>query len=388
MKRVFLIVLDSVGIGELPDADLYGDTGSNTLKACSSQKEFNMTNMKDLGLFNIDSVDYYEKSENPLGSFARMAEKSNGKDTIIGHWEIAGVISEKPMPTFPNGFPQEVVQQFKTITSRDVLCNKPYSGTEVLKDYGKQSIETGSIIVYTSADSVFQVAAHENIIPVNKLYEYCEKIREFLTGDYAVGRVIARPFIGEYPNFERTPNRKDFSLKPPKITMLDQIEKKGLDVIAVGKINDIFVGKGITHKIKTRNNSDGLTKLKKIVEQDFEGLCFVNLVDFDMVYGHRNDVSGYAGALSEFDGRIKEIMDLMRREDILIITADHGCDPTTSSTDHSREYTPMVIYGSKVKQGVNLGTRESFSDIAATILEYFGINKLVEGKSFLKEIIR
>ncbi len=388
MKRVFLIVLDSVGIGELPDADLYGDIGSNTLKACSSQKEFNMPNMKDLGLFNIDSVDYYEKSENPLGSFARMAEKSNGKDTITGHWEIAGVISENPMPTFPDGFPQEVIQQFKAITSRNVLCNKPYSGTEVLKDYGKQSIETGSIIVYTSADSVFQVAAHENIIPVNKLYEYCEKIREFLTGDYAVGRVIARPFIGEYPNFERTPNRKDFSLKPSKITMLDQIEKKGLDVIAVGKINDIFAGKGITHKIKTRNNSDGLTKLKKIVEQDFEGLCFVNLVDFDMVYGHRNDVCGYAGALSEFDGKIKEIMDLMRREDILIITADHGCDPTTSSTDHSREYTPMVIYGSKIKRGVNLGTRESFADIAATVLEYFGINKLVEGKSFLKEVIR
>lgn len=388
MKRVFLIVLDSVGVGELPDADLYGDTGSNTLKACASQKEFNMPNMKDLGLFNIDSVDYYEKSDSPLGSFARMCEKSNGKDTVIGHWEIAGIISEKSMPIFPNGFPQEVVQQFKTITSRDILCNKPYSGTEVLKDYGKQSIETGSIIVYTSADSVFQVAAHEKVIPVDKLYEYCEKIRGFLTGDYAVGRVIARPFIGEYPNFERTSNRKDFSLKPPKITMLDQIEKKGLDVIAVGKINDIFVGKGITHKIKTRNNSDGLTKLKKIVEQDFEGLCFVNLVDFDMVYGHRNDVSGYAGALSEFDSKIKGIMDLMRREDIMIITADHGCDPTTPSTDHSREYTPMVIYGSKIKHGINLGTRESFSDIAATILEYFGINKLVEGKSFLKEVIR
>ena len=388
MKRVFLIVLDSVGIGELPDADLYGDTGSNTLKACSTQKEFNMPNMKELGLFNIDSVDYYEKSENPLGSFARMNEKSNGKDTIIGHWEIAGIISEKPMPTFPNGFPNDIIQQFKKITSRDVLCNRPYSGTEVLRDYGKQSIETGGIIVYTSADSVFQVAAHESIVEVNKLYEYCEKMREFLVGDYAVGRVIARPFTGEYPNFERTSNRKDFSLRPTKITMLDQIEKKGLDVVAIGKISDIFAGKGITHKIKIRNNSDGLTKLKKIVEQDFEGLCFVNLVDFDMLYGHRNDVSGYSSALSEFDSRIGEIISLLKKEDIIIITADHGCDPTTSSTDHSREYTPMIVYGSKIKHGVNLGTRESFSDIAATILEYFGINKLVEGKSFLKEIIR
>ncbi|MDR1628356.1 MAG: phosphopentomutase [Oscillospiraceae bacterium] len=389
MKRVFLIVLEGAGIGHLPDADIYGDVGSNTLKVCFTQKGFNMPNMKDLGLFNIEGIDYYEKSDSPLGSFARMNEKSNGKDTITGHWEIAGIISENPMPTFPDGFPDEVIQQFEKITSKDALCNKPYSDAEVLKDYGKQSMETGNIIVYTSAaDSVLQVAAHEKVIPVNKLYEYCEKIREFLKGDFAAGTVIAKPFIGEYPDFKITSNRKDFFLKPPKITMLDQIEKKGLDVITIGKINDIFAEKAITHKIKIKNNSDGLTKLKKTAEQDFEGLCFANLTDVGAVCGHKNDVSGYVQALSEFDSRVKEIIDLMRREDIIIITADHGCNPAAPLTDYSREYAPMVIYGSKIKQGVNLGTRESFSDIAATILEYLKINKLVEGKSFLKEIVR
>lgn len=387
IKRVILIVLDSVGIGEMPDSVVYGDEGSNTLKACSKSKYFNMPNMKKLGLFNIDGVNYGEKEVNPTGSFAKMAEQSSGKDTIIGHWEIAGIHSKKPMPLFPNGFPNAILNEFKKLTGKNILCGKPYSGTKVLEKHGKQSVLEGSLIVYTSGDSVFQIAAHEDVTPIDELYEYSKIARKILTGDYAVGRVIARPFAGEYPNYKRTPNRKDFALEPPKITMLNQLETNGFEVIGIGKINDIFVGKGITRSIKTQNNNHGINETIKMLRSNWQGLCFVNLVDFDMLYGHRNDVDGYAKALSEFDKRLPEITKNLKPGDILIITADHGCDPSTASTDHSREHTPMVIFGSKINAGINLGTRSSFSDIGATILEYFNINQSIAGKSFLSRVI-
>lgn len=387
MKRAFLVVLDSVGIGEMPDADLYGDKGSNTLKACSKSKEFFMPNLKKFGLFNIDSVDYLSKEESPSASFARMTEKSKGKDTIIGHWEIAGIESEKPLPTYPNGFPEDIIKKFEELTGYKTLCNKPYSGTEVIKDYGKESVEHNKLIVYTSADSVFQIAAHEDVIPIEKLYKICEIARNILQGDHAVGRVIARPFKGKYPDFYRTTNRHDFSLAPPQDTMLDLLKESGKEVIGVGKISDIFGGKGITQSFKTTGNADGIEKMLKIMDEDFEGLCFVNLVDFDMLYGHRNDVDGYAKALSYFDSKINDISQKLRHDDILIITADHGCDPSTVSTDHSREYTPMIIYGKNVKCGVNLGTRNFFGDISASILNYFGIKNSLNGESFLKEVL-
>jgi phosphopentomutase len=391
MKRVFMVVLDSVGVGELPDAALYGDEGSHTLYAASTSKYFNMPNMKRLGLFHIDGVK--EKfpqimDEVPFeGAVARMAEVSKGKDTTTGHWEIAGVISEKPFPTYPNGFPEEILKPFEERTGRRVICNLPYSGTDVIRDYGKEHVEKGALIVYTSADSVFQIAAHEEIVPVEKLYRYCEIARELLTGDHAVGRVIARPFVGTYPDYKRTANRHDFSLEP-SLTFMDQMKEKGLDVLAVGKIYDIFAGKGITDTVRTHDNAEGIERLIERLDRDFNGLCFVNLVDTDMIYGHRNDVDGYAKALTYFDEQLPRVLKGLREEDILIITADHGCDPSTPSTDHSREYIPLVVYGSQVKKGVNLGTRASFSDIAATILEYFNLEQRTAGTSFLKEIIK
>lgn len=388
MKRVFLIVLDSVGIGEMPDADLYGDKGSNTLKACSKSKEFSMPNLCKFGLFNIDSIDYYSKEQNPAASFARMTEKSKGKDTIIGHWEIAGIESKRPLPTYPNGFPKEIIDKFESLTGYKTLCNKPYSGTEVIKDYGKESVEENKLIVYTSADSVFQIAAHEDIVPIEKLYEICEIARNMLQGEHAVGRVIARPFKGEYPEYYRTTNRHDYALMPPEDTMLDLLKENGKEVIGVGKISDIFGGKGITKSFKTKGNADGIDKTLEIMEQDFEGLCFVNLVDFDMLYGHRNDIDGYAKALSYFDSKIPELSQKLKDDDILIITADHGCDPSTASTDHSREYTPMIIYGKNIKNGINLGTRNFFGDISATILDYFEIKNSIKGKSFLEEVLK
>ncbi len=387
MKRVFLIVLDSFGIGEMPDAAAYGDIGSNTIAAVANRDCFDMKNMKRFGLFNIDGVTCKEKEQYPIGAFGRMAEVSKGKDTTIGHWEIAGIQSPKPLPTFPNGFPAEVIEKFEKLTGRKVLCNKPYSGTNVLLDYGKEHIETGSLIVYTSADSVFQIAAHEDIVPVEELYHYCNLAREMLVGEYGVGRVIARPFVGQFPDFKRTSNRHDFSLQPPHTTMLDQLLESGKDVIAVGKINDIFAGKGISSFVRTKNNNDGMEKTIEISKQDFEGLCFVNLVDFDMLYGHRNDADGYAKALTAFDQQIVELISHMKEDDILMITADHGCDPTTASTDHSREYTPLVMVGKHIKPGVNLGTRNSFSDIAATILEYFAIEQKTKGQSFLDKVM-
>ncbi len=387
MKRVFLIVLDSFGIGEMPDAAKYGDEGSNTISAVSKVDGFNMKNMRSYGLFNIDGVKCYKKSINPKGAFARMTEISKGKDTTIGHWEIAGIQSEQPLPTFPNGFPEEVINKFEELTGRKVICNKPYSGTQVLLDYGKEHVETGALIVYTSADSVFQIAAHEEVVPVEELYNYCEIAREMLVGEVGVGRVIARPFVGEYPNYTRTSNRHDYSLVPPKTTMLDQLKDNNYSVIAVGKINDIFAGKGITEFVRTKNNDDGMEKTIEFAKKEFEGLCFVNLVDFDMLYGHRNDVVGYANALTKFDEQVTDVISNLNEEDILIITADHGCDPTTPSTDHSREYTPMVMIGKKVKSSTNLKTRESFADIAATILEYFGVEQEVSGESFLGKVL-
>lgn len=384
MKRVFLIVLDSVGIGEMPDAAEYGDSGSNTLKAVSENKHFAMPNMKKLGLFNIEGVKIGEKERNPQGAFARMTEASKGKDTTIGHWEIAGVISPMPLPTYPNGFPKEVLDLFSRKTGRGILCNQPYSGTDVIQDYGEEHLQTGDLIVYTSADSVFQIAAHENVVPVEKLYEYCRIAREILTKEHGVGRVIARPFEGKPGTFKRTSGRHDFSLEPPQITMLDQLQNKGYEVLGVGKIFDIFAGKSITDFVRTTNNSDGINKILTYMDRDFEGLCFINLVDYDMLYGHRNDVEGYAKALTCFDERLPEIMEKMRQDDILMITADHGCDPSTISTDHSREYTPLVMFGKNVPVGKDFGTRETFSDIGATVLNYFGVKKEISGESLLE----
>ena len=391
MKRVFIVVLDSVGIGDLPDAALYGDEGSHTLYSASTSTYFNMPNMEKLGLFHIDGV----KEKFPQikddqafeGSVARMAELSKGKDTTTGHWEIAGIISEQPFPTYPNGFPEEVLKPFEEKTGRKVLCNLPYSGTDVIRDYGKEHVETGALIVYTSADSVFQIAAHEDIVPLEELYRYCEIAREILSGEHAVGRVIARPFTGEYPDYKRTSNRHDFSLVPGA-TMMDQLKEKGFDTLAVGKIYDIFAGKGITDTVRTHDNAEGIEKLIERTKRDFEGLCFVNLVDTDMIYGHRNDVDGYARALTYFDEQVPRILEGLREDDIFIVTADHGCDPGTPSTDHSREHIPLVIYGSKIKQNNNLGTKSTFADIAATVLDYFGVESKVAGTSLLPEILK
>lgn len=384
--RVFLIVLDSFGVGNAPDAAAFGDEGSNTFKACFDSGKLNIPNMKKLGLFNIDGVDFGEREKEPLGAYARLVEESAGKDTTIGHWEIAGIISEKPLPVFPDGFPDEVIKEFERRTGRKTLCNKPYSGTEVIKDYGAEHMKTGALIVYTSADSVFQVAANENVVPVKKLYECCEIARDILKGDYAVGRVIARPFVGTSPeNFVRTSNRHDFSLLPPSKTMLDILKDNGKDVLSVGKIIDIFAGQGVTEFVRTVSNADGMIKTAEFQKKDFDGLCFVNLVDFDMKYGHRNDVAGYTNALNEFDIALGDFMKNMRKDDVLMLTADHGCDPSTPSTDHSRECVPLVICGNNVKSG-NLGTRKGFTCIAKTILSMFNLKNTFFGEDLAPEI--
>lgn len=386
-RRLFLIVLDSVGIGEAPDAALFGDEGSNTVRA-AVEAGADLPNLKKLGLFNIDGMDWTTGEQAPAGAFGRMQEASMGKDTTIGHWEIAGVVSPKPLPTFPDGFPPEIIEKFEQLTGRKVICNKPYSGTQLLLDYGREHVETGALMVYTSADSVFQVAAHEEVVPVEELYRYCEMARELLIGDYAVGRVIARPFIGEYPNYTRTSRRHDFSLKPPRPTMLDAIRDAGLDSIAVGKISDIFAGSGVTEIIRTANNTEGIARTLELLRRDFHGICFVNLVDFDMVYGHRNNAPGYAEALMEFDRALPEICAGLKKEDLLMITADHGCDPSTPSTDHSREYTPLVAWSPSVFPGTNLGTHNTFADIGATVVDFFGLENHTDGSSFLPEIWR
>jgi len=385
-KRVFIIVLDSFGVGEAPDAAAFGDEGSNTLGACRNHPNFDCPNMTKLGLFNIDGVGGGIRY--PQGSYGRMEESSRGKDTVTGHWEIAGLISNKPMPLYPDGFPAEVISEFERLTGRGVLCNKPYSGTEVLKDYGEEHMKTGKLIVYTSGDSVFQIAAHKDVVPLPELYRYCEIARKMLCGEHAVGRVIARPFTGEYP-FTRTAERHDYALAPSSDTMLDKIKAAGLDVISIGKIVDIFAGMGITESTRTVSNDDGMEKATAVAARDFNGLCFVNLVDFDSAYGHRNDVPGYARALTAFDKQLAVFMENMRRGDLLILTADHGCDPATPSTDHSREYTPMLAYGDKIRHGKNLGTRKGFCDISATVLEALGVAQGdTAGVSFLSEIVR
>ncbi len=391
MKRIFLIVLDSFGMGALPDADLYGDAGSDTLGAVASSREFYAPALGALGLFNIEGVNpKFSKlaSPSPAASFARMAEQSAGKDTTIGHFEIAGLISKEPFPTFPGGFPSGFMKEYETRTGRKTLCNKPYSGTEVINDFGKESVDKGALIVYTSADSVFQVAAHEDVVGLDELYRCCRIAREMLTGSLRVARVIARPFKGSYPNYERTSNRHDFSVAPDRPTLLDIMSGAGYDTIGVGKIYDIFAGQGITEKIFTKGNSDGMDVTIDIAKRDFNGLCFVNLVDFDMVYGHRNDTGGYARAISEFDKKLTSLLGLTLERDTLIITADHGCDPSTASTDHSREYVPMLICGPDIKRGQNLGTRNSFADIAATILEFLGLTGKTDGQSFASLVKR
>ena len=385
-KRIFLIVLDSVGIGAEPDAAEYGDEGTNTLKSAATSQYFHMPNMESLGLFNIDGIDWHSSVPSPRAAVARMREASKGKDTTIGHWEISGIYSGRPLPTYPNGFPAEVLDEFTRRTGRGVLCNRPYSGTEVIKDYGDEHVKTGKLIVYTSADSVFQIAAHERIVPPETLYEYCRIAREILTGEHGVGRVIARPFEGESGHYVRTPRRHDFSIEPPSVNMLDQLKEKGYDCIAVGKIFDIFAGKGITEHVYTAGNAEGMQRTLEYQSRDFEGLCFINLVDYDMLYGHRNDIDGYAKALTAFDEWLPRFLANMRPDDILMITADHGCDPGyTVSTDHSREYTPLVVYGKKIAP-VNLGTRKTFADISATVLDYFGIRPEFDATTMLPEI--
>ena len=388
MKRIFLIVLDSFGIGAMPDSASFGDVGVNTLAACATSGKLNIPNMIAAGLGNIDGVSCLPKTDAPAGAFARLQEASMGKDTTIGHWEIAGVISPDPLPTYPNGFPRDVLDAFTEATGRGVLCNLPYSGTDVIRDYGQEQIDTGKWIVYTSADSVFQVAANEEHIPLQELYDACHKARQILRGKHGVGRVIARPYVGNsVDGFKRTSNRHDYSLEPPRSTMLDAIKAAGLDSIAVGKIHDIFAGYGDTEYVYNKSNANGMEHTSHYAARDFHGLCFVNLVDFDMVYGHRRDIDGYANALTEFDAWLGGFLPALGEDDLVMITADHGCDPAyTATTDHTREYVPLLILGKAVKPG-SLGTRKSFADIAATVTELLGVDYDTPGQSFAKEIL-
>ena len=388
MKRIFLFVLDSCGIGAQPDADKFGDVGSDTLRSCATSAHFHIPTMIAAGLGNADGIDYLPKVEAPTGAIARLTEASMGKDTTIGHWEIAGIVSPEPMPTYPDGFPEEVLKPFSQATGRGCILNKPYSGTDAIRDFGEEQMKTGAWIVYTSADSVFQVAANEEVIPLQELYDACHIAREQLQGKHGVGRVIARPFIGDpQRGFTRTSNRHDYSLLPPRPTMMDAIKAAGLDSIAVGKIHDIFAGQGDTEYVYNKSNTNGMEHAWNYADKDFTGLCFVNLVDFDMVYGHRRDIDGYAKALTEFDTWLGKFLEKLGDEDLVMITADHGCDPGyTKTTDHTREYVPLVILGKAVKP-VNLGTRSTFADIAATVTELLGVEYDTPGKSFAKEIV-
>ncbi len=387
VKRVFLIVLDSLGAGEAPDAAAFGDAGSHTLRSISLSPRFAIPTLQSLGIGHIDGQAYLGTNTPLRAAVARMTERSAGKDTTIGHWEIAGVVSPKPLPTFPHGFPQELLDAFSQETGRGVLCNRPYSGTQVIADYGEQHLKTGDLIVYTSADSVFQIAAHEEIVPPEQLYAYCRAARRLLTGPLGVGRVIARPFIGTPGHFTRTGNRRDFSLKPPAPTLLDALQAAGRDTIAVGKITDIFAGQGVSESVTAHGNAEGMEATDRLLRRDFDGLCFVNLVDFDMLYGHRNDVDGYAGALTAFDRWLATALPHLRPGDVLMLTADHGCDPATPSTDHSREYTPLLVIGDGIRP-VNLGTRACFADIAATVADWFDVKLETEGTSFADAITR
>ncbi len=387
MKRVIIIVLDSVGIGELPDASAYGDVGSNTLGSIAANiKGFALPNMEKLGLGRIAGVSGFKAEKEPSGCFGKMAERSAGKDTTTGHWELAGITLDKPFPVYPQGFPEDVIHRFENAIGTKTLGNYPASGTEIIKVLGQQHIMTGYPIVYTSADSVFQIAAHEEIISIERQYEICRTAREILTGEHSVGRVIARPFTGKEGNFTRTANRRDFSLKPPVKTILDHVKDAGMEVKAVGKIEDIFAGQGITEAVHIQGNMDGVDKTLEFMQKSFDGLIFTNLVDFDMQFGHRNDVEGYAKALIEFDNRIPEIISRMDQGDILVITADHGCDPSTESTDHSREYVPLLVYGSSIRKGIDLGIRRTFADLAQTIARILGTDGEFNAASFHEEL--
>ena len=387
MKRIFIIVLDSCGIGQMPDSPVFGDVNVNTLASCAATGVLDIPNLIRAGLGNIEGVTCVPAVENPTGAYARLAEKSMGKDTTIGHWEIAGIVSPDPLPTYPEGFPDEVLEPFKAATGRGVLANAPWSGTAVIDAFGQEHMKTGDLIVYTSADSVFQIAAHEDIVPPEQLYEYCRIARKQLQGKHGVGRVIARPFVGQPGSFKRTANRHDFSLEPPKDTLLDAVKAAGLHSIAVGKIYDIFAGRGTTEHVYNQNNANGMEHALRYAKQDFSGLCFVNLVDFDMNFGHRRDPEGYARALNEFDKWLPGFLAQLGEEDLVMITADHGCDPGYSATtDHTREYVPLLILGKQVKP-VNLGTREGFADIAATAAELLQVSLDTPGKSFREEIL-
>ena len=386
MKRVFLIVLDSFGIGQMPDSPSFGDVGVNTLASCATSDKLHIPNMIAAGLGNIQGVSCLPKA-NPIGAYARMAERSMGKDTTIGHWEIAGLISPEPLPTYPEGFPEEVLAPFRAATGRGVLANAPWSGTAVIEEFGDEHVRTGDLIVYTSADSVFQIAAHEDVVPLDQLYEYCHIARQQLQGKHGVGRVIARPFVGTSGAYKRTSNRHDYSLEPSAPTMLDASKAAGQSCIGVGKIHDIFAGIGTTEHVYNKSNADGMEHTLHYADQDFRGLCFVNLVDFDMVYGHRRNIDGYAQALSEFDAWLPKLMEKLGDEDIVMITADHGCDPGyTATTDHTREYVPLLVLGKQVKP-VDLGERTTFADIAATVTELLGVEYETPGQSFAGQIL-
>ena len=388
MKRIFMIVLDSFGVGALPDAEKFGDAGANTLASCVSSGQLQIPNLLAAGLGNIPGVTCLPRETAPKAALGRMAEKSMGKDTTIGHWELAGLISDAPLPTYPEGFPEEILAPFREQTGREILANGPWSGTEVIEAFGKQHMETGDLIVYTSADSVFQIAAHEDVVPPEQLYEYCRIARKILRGKHGVGRVIARPFVGAQGNFTRTANRHDFSLEPPGKTLLDAVKDAGLSVIGVGKIKDIFAGQGLTEYVYNRSNANGMEHALSYAQKDFRGLCFVNLVDFDSQFGHRRDCVGYAHALNEFDAWLPQFLAELGEEDLVLITADHGCDPGyTDSTDHTREYVPLLALGKKV-QPVDLGTRESFADLAATVAELLGVDFDTPGKSFADSLIK
>ena len=389
IKRVFLIVLDSFGIGCAPDAADFGDGHCNTLASLTTSPELHAPNLTKLGLFNIDGVGCGTPADSPIGTFARLRELSRGKDTTIGHWEIAGIVSEQPMPTYPNGFPKEILERLSAACDgKKILCNKPYSGTQVIHDYGREQEETGGLIVYTSADSVLQIAANEADVPIERLYDYCRAARKIMQGEHGVGRIIARPYVGSYPNYERTAHRHDFSLDPTGDTMMDALVRQGREVIAVGKISDIFAGRGVTRSTGVNeNNADGMEKTLRIQQEDFTGLCFVNLVDFDMTYGHRRDIAGYARATTEFDVQLGTFMEHMREDDVLMITADHGCDPGAPGTDHTREYVPLLVYGAPIRTGVNLGTYPTFAMIGATVADMFGAGLTTKGESLLPRVL-
>ena len=387
MKRIFLIVLDSCGCGAMPDSPAFGDVDVHTLRSCAKSPKLHIPNLLKAGLGNIEGLSFLGATDAPIGAYCRLAEKSMGKDTTIGHWEISGLISPQPLPTYPEGFPDELLNPFREATGRGILANAPWSGTEVIDAFGQQHQKTGDLIVYTSADSVFQIAAHEELVPPEQLYEYCRIARKLLTGKHGVGRVIARPFIGEPGSYKRTANRHDFSLEPPGKTLLDALEEKGLASIGVGKIYDIFAGRGVTEHVYNKSNADGMNHTTNYAKQDFNGLCFVNLVDFDMQFGHRRDIDGYAAALSEFDAWLGEFMKELQPDDVVMITADHGCDPGyTATTDHTREYVPLLVLGEKVKPA-NLGTRDSFADIAATIAQMLQVDYETPGQSFAQDIL-